>query len=413
MIIFNDTLGAYGGSHTLMLRMCNWLCKNHIRTGIFCNNKNNKEIVEELENLGVEIYVIDIQNSKLVGKLLKTIEDEVKIINFSWNFYLDMERAKRVCKLEFDNLVYCIHVGTFQKGSGFKSNFMKRYSIKRYKGIFERMNQNNALIMMDEVCYRISKEFLDAKIERDPPIFRIPMECKDISQDKIESIINDGFRNQIIMTASRAEIPYKGYLLGLIDDFERLKKRYPYVKLEIISAGEDIGLVEERIERLPNNVKKDIILHAWMEYELLKKQLEKSMIFIGMGTSILDAALKYKPAIPVKFYTVQNKAESVFAENPQNICAGEQCTSDAYPLIAKLLGLSEDQYKEASFASFCAAKENYNIESIMNRLIKITTNNNKCILSRKECIIHMMNNKLNYFRFKGNSHFDCRTIKKE
>lgn len=410
MIIFNDTLGAYGGSHTLMLRMCSWLRNKRIRTGIFCDNRNNDEIAKELESLGVEIYVVDIQKPKCVKKLLKEIQDEVKIISFSWNFYLDMERAKRVCGLCFDNLVYCIHAATFQKGSGFKSSWMKKYSVQSYRGIYERMEKNNALIMMDEICDRISKEYLGANIGGDLPILRIPMQCEELSAMSVDRIIENGYRHKIIMTASRAEIPYKGYMLGLIKDFGDLKKKYPELKLQIISDGEDIEQVENKIKQLPEDVQRDVDLQGWMDYEALKKRLEDCMIFIGMGTSILDAALKYKPAIPVKFYTVENLAESVFADEPKNICAGENCDSKAYVLLEKLLALPEKQYREACMASFDAAKENYDIEMIMTKMVNFITNDKGCILTGRECFVHMLNNGLNRIRYKNANQFDCRSI---
>jgi hypothetical protein len=413
MIIFNDTLGAYGGSHTLMLRMCTWLKARDIRTGIFCDNRNNEGIAQELEKLGVEIFVLNIQDPKAVKSDLIKINDDVKIINFSWNFYLDIERAKKVCGFSFDNLVYCIHAATFQKGSGFKSSFMKKYSIAKYRSIFERMGKNNALIMMDEVCLRISQDFLGLKLAEEPTILRLPMECLEMPDEKINDIIKNGYASKLLMTASRAEIPYKGYLLGLLDDYIVIKEKYPEVRLSIISAGEDMWQIEEKIQNMPERYQKDIILHGWLDYESLKIELEKCMIFIGMGTSVLDAALKYKPSIPVKFYTTENIAASLLSDDVKNICAEETCTNKALPLLEKTLSFTEVEYREACYASFHSVKDNYDIDLVMSGMIKAETRNQKCILSSQECFTHKMNNVLNSIRFRNTNHFDFKKINKD
>ena len=53
-IIFNDTLGAYGGGQTLMLRVCIWMHQHGHKTVIFCSSDNNIEIVEKLKKIRLQ-----------------------------------------------------------------------------------------------------------------------------------------------------------------------------------------------------------------------------------------------------------------------------------------------------------------------------------------------------------------------
>ena len=55
MIVFNDTLGVYGGAQTLMLRMCTWLRSNNISAAIITDSTANTEIVDRLRKIDVII----------------------------------------------------------------------------------------------------------------------------------------------------------------------------------------------------------------------------------------------------------------------------------------------------------------------------------------------------------------------
>lgn len=410
MILFNDTLGAYGGSHTLMVRMCKWLTQNGIRCGIICDNRNNEEIATELESFGTEIYVVDIQKPKVVRDLVLEIGDQIKVISFVWNFYLDIERAKKVYDMKFDNLIYCIHPATFEKGTGLGSNYLRKLILKKYRGILNRMNENNAIIMMDEINTIASENFFNMKFSSNPVILRLPMNCRKI--DEHSRIIDDGYKNRLIMTASRAEIPYKGYLLGLIDDFKELKTKYPDIKLLIVSAGADLGLIKEKIKGLSLDVQGDITLQGWMKYDELSTLMETCTVFIGMGTSVLDASLKYKPSIPVRFYTKENLAESLFTDNPYCIAANTLCTSKAISLLDDVLRLPKEEYSKLAEKSFDMVNKHYNIDETLDKMCNVKTMNSKSILTQSEAILHWANNRLNAARHKKEDQFDVRMIEK-
>ena len=115
---------------------------------------------------------------------------------------------------------------------------MRNFSKAKYGGILSRINKNNALIMMDEYCTDQTIDYMGPIFETLPLIVRLPMYCKPF--ENFNEIIQDGFKSRIMMTAARAEFPNKGYMMGLVDDFVRLKEKFPDVKLEIIAAGDDM-----------------------------------------------------------------------------------------------------------------------------------------------------------------------------
>ncbi len=400
MIVFHDTLGVYGGSLTLMVRMCRWLFEHDIKTAIICRKDTNTEIVNMLGNYHTQIICADlakIKNGRDVFSKLSG-QENIKVINFCWNFYLDVERIKKRYDFRFHNMIYAIHPATFKKGLGFHSDFLKKYSRKTYGRILRRMAANRAVIMMDEINLEEAETFFNTPIVPKPDIIRLPMYCTERAD--AENIIKKGFESSLIMTAARADFPYKGYLMGLIDDFVELKQEFPQLKLEIISAGDDRFQIERRIAALPDWMKKDVMLSGWMEYEKLQEKLAECMLFIGMGTSVLDAGLLYKPCIAVQFDTFDNLGSFLLSERPELLTAQPDCSDKAILLIKRMLRMNFSDYAAECCQTFSAIKKYYDIDINMRRMLGKKTKHRASLLSRYECARHAANMLLNNIRFR-------------
>ena len=401
MIVIYDTLGAYGGSHTLMLRMCQWLRKNKKKVTIICISKANKEIVDSLTQIGVQIFCADLQSSKLAKEIFASLEkiEPIKVICFSWTKYLDVEKTKKIYKFEFDNILYCIHPMTFKKGIGFRNRILRDYSIKAYRKIFLSMVNNQSIVSLDEVNIKESERYLKCILEKKPEIIPLPMFCDELNNR--DEIIQKGFLNNVILTAARAEFPYKGYILGLIDDFVSLKKEIPQLKLEIVSAGDDISQLHKKIDTIPYEVRRDIQLNGWMAYNDLKVKMRDCKVFVGMGTTVFDASLQYKPAVVVKYNTFENISDHFSYENPWYMDTDPECTELAIKRIKQVFEWNEDEYYHHCIESFEGIRKIYDIDQCMLRLINCSTLQKSSILSWKECIRHGLNRFVNNIRYRN------------
>lgn len=416
MIVFNDTLGVYGGAQTLMLRMCTWLRSNEITTAIITDSTANTEIVDRLRKLDVIIECVDrnkIQSHiNVLYKLSKW--EELKVISFVCDFYLEVEIAKKAGKLDLDNLMYCIHPEAFNRGqtnSKIKS-LLKKPIFNAYKNLFIKMNDNNSLYIMNEVDTVESEKYLDVVLSRKPEIIRLPMICKERSN--FETIIDDGYKSQMILTASRAEYPYKGYIFGLLDSFAELKKQYPDLKLTIVSGGGDLEQLNEKIKSLDDEIRNSLYVHKWMPYDSLLKLAERCKLFVGMGTSVLDMALCYKPSIAVKFNTYECIGDSLVSEKPEYITTDDECTGQAIYLIKKVLEMSEEEYREESIKSFNAVKRVYDIDHCMNSFIEAKTHNRESILSAKDYFFFSLYKKYVHMKTKNiKGKYDYNDLQKE
>ena len=412
MIVFNDTLGAYGGGQTLMLRMCTWLIRNGISATILCDNADNTEIVDALEKLGVRIIVVSTYDLTRMADTLKELQafDEIKVINFAWNQYLSVEIAKKKAGLLFDNFIYCIHPQTFMKGMAIGLKVLRLYLIREYGGILDRVNQNKALLMMDESDWKITEEYFGRSFDIQQPIIRIPVFVEE--DEHKEDIIRDGYESCTIITSARAEFPFKGYMIGLLGTFAEIKNKYAAAKLTVVSGGNDFQQLEDAIQALPEHVRADVELHAWMAMEKLLDLTKKAKLVIGMGTTVLDAARLYKPCIPVCTYTMDCLADGYFDENPEYTIAlaGEKPVDR---LISNVFDMSYDQYHDSAERSFGAVREYYEIGNIMQKLISLETRDKGCILRTGEILEHRLGNVYRKIRYRNQREFDYKKIKKE
>ena len=82
IVVINDTLGAYGGTHTLTLRICQWLVKNGYQSVVFCEHDGNEEIKCSLESNNTKIFCFDTENIKKAAEIIQSLgKDQLKVIN--------------------------------------------------------------------------------------------------------------------------------------------------------------------------------------------------------------------------------------------------------------------------------------------------------------------------------------------
>jgi len=397
MIVLNDTLGAFGGSHTMFVRMCEWYYAHNEKVAFLCDSRDNIEISMRLEDLGVKIYVINTEDLKATYKLMKLLNDgNLRVLNFWWTRYLNIEAMKYKYKWDVENVIYCIHPKTFIRGeNNSHKNPLVRSTLKWLTSILEKMCKNNSIIMQDEIDIEETEKYYGIRLDPIPSIVRLPMKVEAVDKDVV---IKAGFESKSIMTATRADFPFKGYVIGLVDDFVKLKDKFTKIKLSIACDGDDVAMLDKKIAGVPDNIRKDIKRYNWMSYEEIKKMMEHCTVYIGMGSSVLDSSLRYKPSIVSQFFTYDNIAKDFTVDNPYDIECKKNVKTSACKLIEEVLSLDFAEYKELCEKSFTIIKAVYDIDVIMDQLMKHKVYNKACILSRKEYMLTVFLNWLGSIR---------------
>ena len=394
MIIINDTFEIKGGSHTLMLRICKWIVKQGLDITFFYNKGDNKSIISEIIEAGGQ--VLDVGGNRignLTAFFTNVSTNGLQVINFSWNYYVEVEIVKKELNIQFENKIYCIIPDTFEKGKGISNSLIRNLLKLPYKGMLKRMNDNNAVIMMDEVCKERTEKWNRFRLSEETPMIRLPISFPD--NDHYEDDIRDGYYSNTIVTASRADFMFKGYLLGLVDDFVKLKEKYKDVKLVIVASGKDEDMLKRKINDIPNNIKEDLTLIPWLSYDELLQMIRKSKFFIGMSSTLLDAAKLYKICIPIKGYTYGNLANGFFDEDPRYLYAPDNCVTDAIGIMERCLDWDYEEYHVRALSHYNAVKSLYDENINIRKLVETKSISRNCTLTKSEILAHKLYIKLN------------------
>lgn len=372
MIIVYDTLNVLGGTNTLMVRMGEWCVKNNIKFSIFCTKKGNEETERKLNSLGIEIFETGSFNVGLLKEKMNEVitqYDDVRVINFNWNHYLDMEIVKsRTCKA-FSNIMYVVHPDCMKKGVNISNKTFAKMYKKTHLKILNAMNADNAIVFMDEENLNVTENFYNTKINLNTEIIRLPIEVPEISS--FEDIIKRGFEGNIIMTASRAEFPYKGYIIGLIHSFIKLKDVHKKTKLFIISDGEDIRRLKAEIENVSEPYRKDILLIGWVEYEKMLELMRDCKVYVGMGTTVMEAAKNYKLVIAAQHDTESLKTKGYFYQYPHILLAPEGSEVEGIKILDQACSMDFEEYRQKCLLTYEAVKKLYGIENVMPKFLHL------------------------------------------
>ena len=414
MIIINDTLGTYGGSITLISRLCTWASTHGVNISVFSDDCSNKEIVRLLKGLGISVCDFDTTNLKALYQKTKDVMDSssesIIFVSFILNNYLNVEYIKRKYKLNIVNTLYSIHPATLYKGTGLPIKFLKKMVINRYRKLVDKINSSGCLLYMDQDNVDSAENYYNIHFSDKTTIIPLPFIVDNLEPDIVNKKAKAAYKAKTIITSTRADFPFKGYVFGLIDDYKELSEKFD-IKLVIVASGEkeDVEELNSKVSSLPEKCRSNVTLYSWMQYDKLKELISNSYLYVGMGTGILDAAAQYVPAIPVKYDTYDNISDHDFIDDPLCLITNQDVDQPARKIIEEYLSLSEIEYVKKCFLSHDKASSTYDVKCFFDELLKQKTTNS--VFSFKEAFTYKTNHFVN--KFKKKKKYSCSNIEYE
>ena len=371
MLIINDTLGTYGGSITLIERLCTWAMMNNESIKVYCNDMSNKEIVTKLNRMNVTIECFDTYDSKTL--FLHIYEDlklgDIQIVSFILNNYLSIEAVKKSHDLDFVNVIYSIHPATFYKGTGIKEGAFKSIILKRYKKTVQRINDNGAIVFMDQDNIESTEKYYGFSFNSPTVIRALPMICTPLGEDELRSKISKSYDKKIIFTSCRADFPFKSYVLGLVDAIASINKNNIVAKLTIVSYGKDLDVIKGKIKG-----KNYIKLIQETKYNDLENIYLDSDIYVGMGSTAIEAAKYGLPVILANVNSPDFLSCGFFCDNPQAIGEFDTDGIDGYKLLTELLKMDRDMFMNLADNCKNVFDNNYDMGLFINHIRGVVKN---------------------------------------
>ena len=93
-----------------------------------------------------------------------------------------------------------------------------------------------------------------------------------------------------IITVGRFDFPHKGYMLGLVRTFGRLRGKYPQLRLTIVGFGPDEKVLRDEIEKLPVEFQQGIRMTGEVPPKELKSYFGSSHLNVSVAGAVSAGA---------------------------------------------------------------------------------------------------------------------------
>lgn len=378
--IFIDQIYACGGVETYIYRMSKWLISNEYDVILMLPEKCSEideKLLEDTRKLGVKIlFNLPVPNNHNYGmptfNIKLNLPEKTKVYIISTTI-ADLYIAEALMysnqNINFINIAYMLHPEAFVYKDD-KSNFFNKIFFNReYKKIKTKLIKNNILYFLSE---EHKKTFVHTTYKKqiDGRILRLGININDLNKEKILHHYNK--REKILLTVSRFDFPFKNYLKGLVKSLAVIDNQN--IRMKIIGWGKDEKELVKTIKKLPSSLQQRISIIGGVSYSELCDYLNDSYIYIGEGTSVLDAINNNVVSIVVNEYDDECKTDGFFSDN-YNVTT-TSCTKYKIDyLLNKVLSFSEEEYVEQFMKDYKTFEEHYNIDKVMNLITSIENNN--------------------------------------
>lgn len=139
--------------------------------------------------------------------------------------------------------------------------------------------------------------------------------------------------------------------------------------MDIVSYGSDIDILKRKIDSLSEKSKEIISLHGKTDFEELDEYFNKAKLYIGMGTTILDASQRGIISIPVVSYTEELIADKFFHENDETLTLEASDSNNILKLYDAIKRLNYREYLELSQMTRMLAIEKHSVEKVTEKFV--------------------------------------------
>lgn len=363
---------SVGGCQLLIKKIATNLKQHGYGAYVFCESID-EQINNELKNSGVVVVKsgttgwYDDNHIKCMIKS-DTHFHRCRVTTFIWSDYIRcLSLFGKNCKIMF----YAVH--SFAINRACQENGIIGHLHRFFlKSTITSHLKSKLITVMDEQTaenaishYKIPSKKLRCS---DCEIIRIPVDTSDILD--IDNCTFEKYNDDVwnILAVARADFPFKGYLLGLV---RLVKKGLIPIKynVTIISYGDDYSILEKEILSSDRNQNNRIRLIGKVDYDELKAYFEKSHIYVGMGTTILDSSKYGVISIPVVAYTDKVLANNFFHEDYSNVALKNGSENEFINLLAKFEVMNETERYQAIIKSQEIVLNHYSTEACTNHII--------------------------------------------
>lgn len=309
-----------------------------------------KDIFDEIEKVAVSKHFL---RNRTLSKLHFSKEDHITIVSFTPLAHFFALKIKK-CFESLDITALYIVANTKGKAYYNEENYfqpLKRILFSVLKLIHQQWSDNNYIrfftgLQLDAfICH------YGINIKDKSELISVPF--APFAPFDENNLLNRSERKVFnLITVSRFDFPHKQYLLGLIDDYAELKKKYPQLKLTIIGYGRDEHIVTEKIESLPEKAKRDICCVGKCSTEKIDEIMKSMHLNVSVAGSVACGAKNGVLSIPARNFCGDKCEVYGFLPQSFNMKTSVEPGERAIGYIEKVINMDKDEFIMKSKASY-------------------------------------------------------------
>ncbi len=350
-----------GGVQTLTLREGEWLKKNKGDVCIVAQI-TTENIVKLYKRIGIKVMILNKWTAKEIHNAVLSKNQEIKLIHM-YDLGEFLRYKSHYPKHNVKLVYYCVHptADCFLKSSNLGKKLFNRFFSKA----ISKYNKNKNIMYMDQET--LTRNLENYCLEDEEKLFTVlPLPYK-IKNNQPKDRSKDTCH---ILTVSRADFPYKGYMIGMLEEINQRYNEIPNIQLTIISSGEQLSELKEKINSLNPKVKEIIELIDGVTPDKLPNYYKNTDLYVGMGTTVLEAADYWIPSIMTQYDTYEFVSTGFFNENPLDLGSRYIEGSSGIEQIKHIVKLSDLEYRNMQKETKNALKKNYDEDVILEKLDK-------------------------------------------
>lgn len=380
MYVFYYKEVVLGGAELLIEKMGHEFVRQKETAELWCWTAD-ADMVRRFQLVG-----INVRQGIEVGTIQKYRKDYSEgSINFICFQLVDYCYLNSSINKEDKLILYVMHFASLCMGKRGKIQFVKDIWKKIIPILLVRLMKANSLYVMDEATVDYTRAYYNNRLLNSIKfnIIRIPIDIVEVDTDAFQRTNKNS-----ILTIARADFPFKGYLLGLIKYMKRIPTKYI---LDIVSYGKDEYMIHEVLAHESESVKKRVHLHGKMNLEDIEELYDNSIVYIGMGTTILDASQRGIISIPVKPDTYDLQANNIFIEDYRKIMDDSEDSNRFENLLDSILNMSPKYYRDNAVLGRKLVIDHYSTTNIVHDLKKEIENSRRINVKFVERIVRFVN----------------------
>lgn len=280
-----------GGIQSLIVRLSNWFVNNNVKVTLFLDSSGElvsllDSRVEKITSGNNSMYFGPSFFSRHYPELLASNVDAV----FSFDipsllvailFYVDYKKPLRFINGVYHPDALEKEVTALSKGDDITRGFLLH--------VYSDLLEDRSKVFMNDEIRRKTQKFIQREISA---AMTLPL---PINIFPIRNIDSQTYKSRKIVSVGRLT-GFKTYNLYLMDIILELKKEGIECHWHIYGQGELEQKIADKILQL--GLSDNVTLHGTLPYEKFASTLDDAFLFVGMGTSIIEAGSCGVPVIP-------------------------------------------------------------------------------------------------------------------